>query len=47
MVDDVCPYIIVSDSDLLFNTQIRIDVNAIDNADVVLITGTSLDVVSE
>lgn len=46
-VDDACPYIIVSESDLMFSTLIKLNVNKIQNADVVLLKGDSLEVIKE
>jgi hypothetical protein len=43
MIDDVCPYIIVADSDLMFNTKIQISLNKVYNTDVYLIRGRSQD----
>jgi hypothetical protein len=40
---DVCPYYIVSDTDLPFNTEVKITVNNVANADVYLLLGTSLE----
>ena len=41
--DDICPYFLVSDSDLMFNTYIGIKMNTIYNAEAVLLKGSSLD----
>lgn len=40
---DVCPYYILSDTDLPFNTNVQVSVDYIANSDVFLLTGTSFD----
>lgn len=40
---DICPYVIVTDSDITFNTKISITLSQIKNTDVYLLTGTSMD----
>ncbi len=40
--NDICPYIIVSDSDLTFNTRMRITLKSSLNTDVYLLIGSSV-----
>lgn len=44
-IDDVCPYQIVSDQALGFNSRVSLKINQAQNVDVYLLTGTSLDAV--
>lgn len=43
---DICPYIIVTDSQLTFNTNIEITINSIANVDVFVLTGSAIDDIS-
>lgn len=41
--NDVCPYILVSQTNLPFNTKVQINVDQAINTDVYVLTGSSLD----
>mmetsp|Transcript_4842 Transcript_4842/g.3452 ORF Transcript_4842/g.3452 Transcript_4842/m.3452 type:complete len:80 (-) Transcript_4842:646-885(-) len=46
-IDDVCPYIIITDSVIPFNTNIEITLKEIQNAKVYLLQGESLTNIDE
>lgn len=45
-MSDACPYYIVSDTDLPFNTNVMITMNAVSNANAYLLLGTGIDFIT-